>query len=108
MSVSPEEVRGIAVLARLELGQDEIGTMADQLSSILGHMEALGRVDVSEATPMDGGIAASAPLRPDTLGFDPLSRPPDEIAPAWRDHFFVVPRLAALDADALSEPGSGG
>jgi aspartyl-tRNA(Asn)/glutamyl-tRNA(Gln) amidotransferase subunit C len=101
MSVSPEEVRRIAALARLELGDDEVVEMSRQLSSILEHMEALGQVDVSEAAAVAGVFDEQAPLRDDRVGFDPLGRPVDEIAPDWRDAFFVVPRLAALDADAL-------
>lgn len=98
MSVTPREVRQIAALARLALADDEVGPMSEQLSSILGHMDALGQVDASD--PAAERADAAAPLRADEPGHDPLLRAPAEIAPAWSDPFFVVPRLAALDADA--------
>jgi aspartyl-tRNA(Asn)/glutamyl-tRNA(Gln) amidotransferase subunit C len=101
MSVSPEEVRRIAALARLELAEPEVSEMSRQLSSILDHMAALGQVDATEAGPVAEVFDAPAPLREDRVGFDPLARPVNDIAPDWRDAFFVVPRLAALDADAL-------
>lgn len=97
MSVTPREVRQIATLARLALADEEVGPMSEQLSSILGHMDALGQVHARDSAPerADG----SAPLRADEPGADPLLRSPAEIAPAWTDLFFVVPRLAAMDAD---------
>jgi Asp-tRNA(Asn)/Glu-tRNA(Gln) amidotransferase C subunit len=44
-------------------------------------------------------------VREDVVGADALSRAVEEVAPDWRDGFFVVPRLAALDADALAAEG---
>ena len=105
MSVSPEEVARIATLAKLELTLEETREMSAQLSSILGHMDALGRVDVEGAPAVAGVTDTPAPVRHDEVGADPLSRPASEVAPDWRDGFFVVPRLAALDADALAAEG---
>ena len=105
MSVSPEEVARIATLAKLELTAEEAREMSAQLSSILGHMDALGRVDVEGAPAVAGVTDTSAPVRKDAVGADALARPASEVAPDWRDGFFVVPRLAALDADALAAEG---
>ena len=105
MSVSPEEVERIAALARLRLGPEEALEMSDQLNSILGHMDALARVDVSGAPALASVIDRAAPMRADVVGADTLSREAREVAPDWRDGFFVVPRLAALDADALAAEG---
>ena len=105
MSVSPEEVVHIARLAKLELSGDEVTEMSQTLSSILGHMEALGRVDVREVEALAAVVEGAAPLRQDSPGADPLQRAVPEIAPEWRESFFIVPRLAALDADALAAEG---
>lgn len=105
MSVTPEEVERIAKLAKLELSPDEVTEMSATLSSILGHMEALGRVNLQEAPALAAVVEGPAPLRGDEPGADALRREPPEIAPDWRDGFFVVPRLAALDADALAAEG---
>jgi aspartyl-tRNA(Asn)/glutamyl-tRNA(Gln) amidotransferase subunit C len=101
MSVSPEDVARIASLARLQLTSEEVEAMSHQLSSILAHMDALALVDVREAPAVAGVTDTPAPLRADEPGADPLARPVAEVAPEWRDGLFVVPRLAALDADAL-------
>ena len=105
MSVSPEEVERIAALARLQLTAGEVREMSQQLSSILGHMDALSRVDVGHAPALASVTDTPAPVRGDTIGPDVLERAAAEVAPDWREGFFVVPRLAALDADVLSVEG---
>jgi len=55
--------------------------------------------------PADRGLAPR--LRDDEVSSDPLAFGPFELAPEWRDGFFVVPRLPALDSsrpDAGDEP----
>ncbi len=52
MSVTVEEVRHIAKLARLRLTESEEEVMAEQLSSILDYVEQLNELDVSDVQPM--------------------------------------------------------
>lgn len=101
MEISSTEVDQIARLARLELAADEVGGLAHDLASILGHMEALREVNISDAPPMEGVSEHPAPFRDDDSLPDPLVRPVEAFAPATSEGFFIVPRLAALDADAL-------
>jgi aspartyl-tRNA(Asn)/glutamyl-tRNA(Gln) amidotransferase subunit C len=69
VSLSLEEVRRIAALARLRLSPEEERTFAVQLSAILAHVEALRELDVSQVEPMTHALAAGeAPvLRPDEV-----------------------------------------
>ena len=53
MPHSPIDVRYVANLARLELTDEEISTFQPQLEAILGHVEALSKLDVT-------GIEASS------------------------------------------------
>ncbi|MBM7842792.1 MULTISPECIES: Asp-tRNA(Asn)/Glu-tRNA(Gln) amidotransferase subunit GatC [Herpetosiphon] len=48
MSLTPEQVRQVAHLARLKLADDEMERMRLQLSSILDHIELLQAVDVTD------------------------------------------------------------
>ena len=41
MSISREEVAKVALLARLQLSGDELDTMTEQLSRIVGYVEQL-------------------------------------------------------------------
>lgn len=48
MSLTPEQVRQVAHLARLKLDEDEMERMRLQLSSILDHIEMLQAIDVTD------------------------------------------------------------
>ena len=95
MSLSLDEVRRIAALARLRLSPEEERTFAEQLSAILAHVDQLKELDVSAVEPMTHALAAGeAPvLREDEVR---ASLPPDEAlanAPAREGTFFRVPRI---------------
>ena len=51
MPLTREEVEYVAELARLGLSDDEITRLQDQLSSILGHIEAIDRLDTNAIPP---------------------------------------------------------
>ena len=93
MSISLDEVRHIAALARLGISDERAQRAAHELSSILAHMQVLARVDeerAGSATDTDAGMT----LRPDAGPPIPLLRAPAFFAPEMRDGFFLVPRLA--------------
>jgi aspartyl-tRNA(Asn)/glutamyl-tRNA(Gln) amidotransferase subunit C len=107
MQISPEEVRKIAVLARLALDAAESEAIARDLGSILEHMDALGELDTTGIPPMGGVSEHAAPMREDRAGADPLRLPLARVAPSLVDRFFTVPRLAALDGEApVADGGS--
>ena len=94
MSVSLEEVRRIAALARLELSPERAQVAAGELSTILAHMEVLTEVDtegVSESLAL--GVVGPA-TRVDEGPPVVLHASISAIAPESRDGFFLVPRLA--------------
>ena len=94
MAVSLDDVRHIASLARLAIDGARLPALAGELNSILAHMDALQRVDVSGVPADLAAGAASMPLRADGGQQLPLARPREAFAPAMRDGFFLVPRLA--------------
>jgi aspartyl-tRNA(Asn)/glutamyl-tRNA(Gln) amidotransferase subunit C len=103
MTIARQDVERIAQLARLALSEAEIDRMASDLGSILEHMDELVEVDTTGVPPLGGIGDAPAPMRADEPGADPLHLAPEELAPAWEERFFLVPRLAALDSEALAE-----
>jgi aspartyl-tRNA(Asn)/glutamyl-tRNA(Gln) amidotransferase subunit C len=91
MSVTPNDVRHVARLARVGLTEARIPSLVNELNGILAHMDVLQQVDIRGVA--EAAAEVSAPLRDDAL-------------PASRDGFFLVPRLAthgALGASASEE-----
>lgn len=94
MSVSLDDVRHIAALARLGLDAERAQAMTAQLNTILQHMDVLSRVDTRDVEVTIGGSEAGLPLRPDHGPPLPLDSPPEAFAPSAREGFLLVPRLS--------------
>ena len=97
MSVTTDEVRKVADLARLAIADERLPSLVAELNRILGHMDVLSKVKTGESVPAEGVGAAGTPLRADTGGPVALERPIRDFAPAVRDGFILVPRLATHD-----------
>ena len=90
MSISLDEVRHLAALARLGISEERARVASVELTSILEHMQLLSKLAAADApSAAERGMT----LRPDVGPPIPLERPPTDFAPAMRDGFFLVPRL---------------
>jgi len=94
VSVTDAEVRHVAALARLGLDAGQLPTIAAELNGILAHMESLSKVNTATLSAVTGVGTAGTPLRVDGGNQIPLARPREAFAPAMRDGFLIVPRLA--------------
>ena len=93
MSISRDEVKRIAELARLEIGGDRIERMARELSAVLDYAAALKRLDLAGCEP-SALAPAEAPLREDALDTRRLT--PEvalAAAPEREGDFFLVPPI---------------
>jgi aspartyl-tRNA(Asn)/glutamyl-tRNA(Gln) amidotransferase subunit C len=100
--IDRSQVRHVARLARLHLDDGEVDRLSVELAGILAHFEELSEVALPpEEGPSDRGLAPRQ--RDDVVDPDPLDVPPSEMAPEWRDGFFIVPRLPALNS--VEAPG---
>jgi len=97
VSVTEAEIRHVAALARLGLDAEQIPTIAAELNGILAHMESLSKVNTATLSAVTGVGTAGTPLRVDGGNQIPLARPREAFAPAMRDGFLIVPRLATHD-----------
>lgn len=98
MSVSENEVRHVAKLARLALSDAEIDKMVPELNNILGWVEQLGEVNTDGVEPLTAVIANETRLRDDVVNADPLTGGGirDQIlknAPDAQHGFFAVPKV---------------
>jgi aspartyl-tRNA(Asn)/glutamyl-tRNA(Gln) amidotransferase subunit C len=94
VSVSLDDVRHIAALARLGLNEEHARAATAELNTILAHMEVLSRVDTTAVPEAVAASASRLPLRADDGPALPLAVAPAAFAPEARDGFFLVPRLA--------------
>ena len=102
MSVSEQDVRHIATLARLGMTDERVPQLVDELNRILGHMDVLQAVDLSKLESNAVNFVGM-PLRPDESVPTKLERAREDFAPAMRDGFFLVPKL---DTHGTSGGGS--
>lgn len=93
MPLSLDDVRRVALLARLELSDEEIKEQAVHLNDLLRQFEALQALDVTGVEPTAYPMPTTNVLRDDVVR-PSLSRA--EVltnAPEARDGCFVVPRI---------------
>lgn len=90
MSLTPDEVRHIAHLARLGVTEEDVALFSEQLSEILDYFDELGRVDTEGVPPTPYALDLHNVLRLDEP--DPSSPPEDVLAnaPMSEDGFFRV------------------
>jgi aspartyl-tRNA(Asn)/glutamyl-tRNA(Gln) amidotransferase subunit C len=67
-TLSHQEVKDIARLARLELSEDEVESLCAELSAILEHMDALAALDTEGVEPMTHAVPMTLRLRDDDTG----------------------------------------
>ena len=93
MSVSPEQVRHIAKLARIAMSEDEVERLVPELNNILGWVEQLGEVDTDGVEPLATVIDQKLRLRDDEVTAGNIR---DEVlanAPDAEHGFFAVPKV---------------
>ena len=95
MALSTDDVRDIALLARIALSDDEVELMRDQLSSILEHFEVLSEIDTDGVPPTAQSFDLTNVERADEPG-EPIEREGAlDGAPRRQDGYFRV--RAVLD-----------
>lgn len=90
MDIDRDEARRVAELAHLEFDDAGLDRMASEMTKILSYIDQLREVDASGFEERDVTVT---PLRED----EPRRSIDRELAaknaPAWRDGFFVVPKV---------------
>jgi aspartyl-tRNA(Asn)/glutamyl-tRNA(Gln) amidotransferase subunit C len=99
MRLSRHEVEYVATLARLGLGDDEITTMQDQLSSILEHIAALDELDTEAIPPTAQVIALTNVMRQDVVRASLTRNEVLANAPRQSEGFFEVHAILAGGAE---------
>jgi aspartyl-tRNA(Asn)/glutamyl-tRNA(Gln) amidotransferase subunit C len=97
MNVTDDDVLKIARLAELDVSEDALPLLAEQMSRILEYVRQINGVPASEGLrPFVPGPDAVR-FRPDEVKPWPLAFGPATLAPAFKDGFFLVPKLPAFE-----------
>ena len=93
MSVTSEQVRHIARLARIAMSDEEIAALAPELNNILGWVEQLGEVNTDGVEPLTAVIDQKLRLREDVVNDGDCRDAVLANAPAAEHGFFAVPKV---------------
>jgi aspartyl-tRNA(Asn)/glutamyl-tRNA(Gln) amidotransferase subunit C len=101
MSLSDDQVRRIARLARIEVRADETGAefraLAGRLNQVLGLIDQMSAVDTAGiepmAHPLDAQLPAGQRLRPDEATEGDRRDAYQSVAPAVQDGLYLVPKV---------------
>ncbi len=93
MSVSHEQVRHIARLARIAMSDEEIAALAPELNNILDWVEQLGEVNTDGVEPLTAVIDQKLRLREDVVNDGDCRDAVLANAPAAEHGFFAVPKV---------------
>ena len=92
-----EQVRKVALLARLELTPTEEEQFTTQLGSIIEYFEQLSELDVADVQPTARAIDVSNVTRPDQLQPYQDAHAILDQAPDQEGDFFKVPQILSVE-----------
>jgi aspartyl-tRNA(Asn)/glutamyl-tRNA(Gln) amidotransferase subunit C len=93
MAGTEMNVRYVAHLARLDLTPEEEQTFGAQLGHVLGYIEKLNEVDVSQVEPTAHAVPMVNVTRPDEARPSISNEDALRNAPAKANGLFVVPKI---------------
>jgi len=93
MSVSADQVRHIAKLARIAMSDSELERLVPELNAIIGWVEQLGEVDTDGVEPLTAVIDQKLRLRADVVDDGDCREAVLANAPDAQHGFFAVPKV---------------
>ncbi len=93
MSLTGDQVRHIASLARLELEAEEFDDVVGKLSRIVDFVDRLQAAETDDVLPMAHPLDQVQRLRPDRVTEIVDRDAVQANAPAVRDGFYLVPKV---------------
>ncbi len=93
MSVSPEQARHIAKLARIAMSDAELERLVPELNAIIGWVEQLGEVETGGVEPLTAVIDQKLRLREDQVTDGDCREAVLANAPDAQHGFFAVPKV---------------
>ena len=97
MSLTPDQLQRIALLARIAVNPQEARVVTDRLNQVLGLIDQLQAVDTRGIEPMshalDSQLATQQRLRPDAITEPDRRADFQAVAPAVEGGLYLVPKV---------------
>lgn len=88
-----QTVRKVAKLARLQIAEDRVESLAAELGKIFTWIEQLNGLDTKDVQPMTSSVAQSLYHRPDIVNDGNKQQAVTANAPDSMEGYFVVPKV---------------
>lgn len=99
MSISEEQVRHVALLARIALTDEQVARFGEDLNSILGHIDSIQQLDLDGVEPTAHPLEVVNVMREDCVR-PGLSREDALLnAPETDGTAFVIPQIVGPGGD---------
>jgi len=93
MSLSDDQIRRIAKLARIAIGEAESAEVRERLNRVLGLIDQLQAVDTTGIEPMSHALDVVQPLRADAVTEPDRRADCQAGAPAVEGGLYLVPKV---------------
>jgi aspartyl-tRNA(Asn)/glutamyl-tRNA(Gln) amidotransferase subunit C len=93
MSLSDDQIRRLARLARIAIREDESGPVRERLNRVLGLIDEMRQVDTAGIEPMAHALDIVQRLRPDEATEPDRRAEYQAVAPAVEEGLFLVPKV---------------
>lgn len=97
MSISAEEVRHVAMLARIKLDDEQVATLQGELSAILDAVGRIQELDLTDVPPTAHAQAVTNVTREDEVRPGLTQEQALANAPEAENGAFVVPRVIGAE-----------
>jgi aspartyl-tRNA(Asn)/glutamyl-tRNA(Gln) amidotransferase subunit C len=93
MSLTPDQLQRIALLARIDVSAEESQGVTERLNRVLGLIDQLQAVDTQGIEPMSHALDVVQRLRPDEVTEPDRRDAYQQAAPAVEQGLYLVPKV---------------
>ena len=93
MSVTPQDVEKVALLARLAISESDLPEVTDRFGRVLDLVNELNTIETESVVPMSNPHDMQQRLRPDTVTRDNEREALMASAPSSDQGYYLVPKV---------------
>ena len=93
MSLSDDQIRRLARLARIAIDDDDSAAVLERLNDVLGLIDEMRAIDTRGVEPMSHAVDIVQRLRPDEVRERDQREPYQSVAPAVDEGLYLVPKV---------------